>query len=271
MNDTKIIVDCPVLAFDTLGAEIHSMRLHCPEIAKSARPGQFVNLKVGTEFAPMLRRPFSVCRRDRLEGWFEVMWKVIGQGTRAMSRLRPGDSVSVIGPLGRGYIQPADLKLAVLVGGGIGVAALPLLCEDFQQAGIEVEVFLGARNGDELALSGYFKDTGASVVLATEDGSIGTRGLITAPLLERLAALTKPANTHLFSCGPHGFLKAMVQITEETGVAGQIAIETMMGCGFGICVGCAVRCRNPRPDKKKYKLACLDGPVFDAQEIVLDD
>lgn len=246
------------------------MRLQGPQIAKTSFPGQFVNIKVNQEFIPLLRKPFSVCRRNSAEGWFEVLWKVVGKGTKIMSGLRPGDWVNVIGPLGRPYDMPSNLKQALIVAGGVGVAPFPFLCEELLNSEIDVMVFLGARSKNELALVDFFRELNLELFLATEDGSAGHKGFITEPLLSKLSDSEEPAGKQLFSCGPNGFLNAMMKISAETGIRGQMAIETMMGCGFGICVGCAVRVREPKVGARKYRLACIEGPVFDALEIVLD-
>ncbi|MCH9006950.1 dihydroorotate dehydrogenase electron transfer subunit [candidate division KSB1 bacterium] len=266
----KKIHTCPVISNTNLVGEIYLMRLACPDISAFSLPGQFVNVKVNEEVIPLLRKPFSVCRRSSAEGWFEVLWKVVGKGTKIMADLRAGDSVSVVGPLGRGFRTAPKSGMALLVAGGIGVAPFPFLCEQLLAEGVEVEIFLGAQSTADLAMVDVFAEAGVPVTIATEDGSTGHRGLVTESLLKRLSSVADMAGVHLFSCGPTGFLKAMTAISEECKVEGQVAIETMMGCGFGICVGCPVRVRNPRAGEKLYKLSCIDGPVFGTREICLD-
>jgi dihydroorotate dehydrogenase electron transfer subunit len=269
-DDRKGIYDCPILSVKNLSGAIYLMRLHSPAIAQNVQPGQFVNLKVNNEFIPLLRKPFSVCRRDQREGWIEVLWKIVGKGTEIMARCQPGERLSVLGPLGRGFIIHPELELAILVAGGLGVAPLPFLCAEMLKAGKKVEVFLGAKSEPELALVQEFIEMGVEVFVATEDGSVGNPGLVTEILIERLKR-SLPQRVNLFSCGPTGFLNRMIQITESFNLEGQMAIETMMGCGFGICVGCPVRVRDPRPGERLYKLTCIDGPVFDAREVILYD
>jgi len=245
------------------------MRLACLPIARHAHPGQFVNLKISDGLVPLLRKPFSVCRRNAAGGWFEILWKIVGAGTRMMSKYRRGDSVNVLGPLGKGFFLPAGTERAILVGGGLGVAPLPFLCEELLQAGVQAEVFLGTRGQNELCMVDFFEAAGAQVVIATEDGSSGCRGKVTEPLLEEIRRSRNLASTYLFSCGPTAFLKAMIDITETFAVGGQVSLETMMGCGFGICVGCPVQRKKRRPDEARFQLTCIDGPVFDAREVEL--
>lgn len=247
------------------------MRLRCPPVAETALPGQFVNIKVNQELTPLLRKPFSICRRSRQHGWIEVLWKIVGKGTEIMSRFQPGQSVNLIGPLGRGFTLASSQTRALLVGGGLGVAPLPFLCEELLADNIEVEVFLGARTAAELSMVGFFEEREVPVRFATEDGSAGHRGLVTELVLNRLASLSRPEQAHIYSCGPTGFLNAMMSISATHGIPGQVSIETIMACGFGICVGCAVRTRDPKPGKPQYKLTCIDGPVFEAGEISLHD
>ncbi len=267
---TRVLIDCRVISNTCLAKDIYLMRLQSPEVAKNAQPGQFVNLRTDAANGLIWRRPLSICRRNAAAGWFEVLWKIVGSGTSALSQRHPGDLVSVIGPLGHGFTFGSETELAILVAGGIGIAALPFLCEELVAVGIRAEVFLGARNSAELVLVDDFTHLAASVTLATEDGITGEKGFVTAPLQVRLAGIAQRAGTKLFSCGPPAFLQAMSAISEKTGIAGEIAVETPMACGFGICVGCAVRVRQPASGENVYKLACLDGPVFEAGEVEID-
>ncbi len=261
--------ECPILSVNNLSDAIYLMRLYSPTIAKNSYPGQFVNIKVNDEFIPLLRKPFSVCRRDAKNGWFEVLWKIVGKGTEVMSRLQSGEQVNVLGPLGHGFTISKDLELAILIGGGLGVAPLPFLCVELLKAGKKVEVFLGAKSAHELAFVDEFLQMGVEVFITTEDASVGEQGLITELLIERLKQKSRPGKVTFFSCGPTGFLNSMIRVSENFNIAGQMAIETMMGCGFGICVGCPVRVRDPQPGERLYKLTCVDGPVFDAREVIL--
>ena len=268
---SKGIFNCPVKFVKNLVGSIYLMRMHCPGIAKNIEPGQFINIKVNDELIPLLRKPFSVCQRNADEGWIEIVWKIVGKGTEIIARYKVGELVNVLGPLGRGfYIQPV-VQRALLVGGGLGVAPLPFLCQELIKAVKSVVVFLGARSVNELSFIEAFQQMGAEVIITTEDGSRGKRGMVTDVLRDYLIQEC-PINDqwHLFSCGPTGLLNQVSAITEEFNIEGQISIETMMGCGFGICIGCPVRVREGRSGGGLYKLTCVDGPVFNAREVILN-
>ena len=269
MTPGKRIGEYPVLAVHHLGAEIYLMRLEAPELAASCRPGQFVNVRVSELPVPLLRKPFSICRRDASEGWVELLWQVVGTGTRILAGYQPGQRLNVLGALGRGFQVEVEADVACLVAGGLGVAPLPFLCEELLRAGKQVEVYLGARSKDGLVLLDAFAQMGVEARVSTEDGSCGRKGLVTELLVDALGKNETAKRRHLFSCGPTGFLRKMLDMTEQYDIEGQVSIETMMGCGFGICVGCPVPARESTPDAPKYFLTCLDGPVFDARAIRL--
>ncbi len=245
------------------------MRLDCPEIARAAYPGQFVNLRVHDSIVPLLRRPFSVCRRHRSEGWIEVVWKVVGEGTRLLAGRRPGETVDILGPLGRPFRIAPPAARALLVAGGLGVAPMPLLCEELQLAGVAVDVFLGARTESELIYVDEFREMAVALDLSTDDGTAGRRGLVTAAVEERLVELQELSHVWLYGCGPEAMLARVDDMALRWKIFGQISVETMMGCGFGICMGCAMPARSGKKGGGMYRLACVDGPVFDAGEVIL--
>ena len=258
-----------MLALERLSGATCLMRLDCPEIARTAFAGQFVNLRVHDFVVPLLRRPFSLCRRQRDDGWIEVLWKVVGEGTRILTQRRVGESVDVLGPLGQPFRLAPPSARALLVAGGIGVAPLLFLCEELITAGVDVEVFLGARTAVELSGVNLFEEMGVEVDLSTDDGSLGRRGFVTVAVEERLQELGEVGNVWLYGCGPEPMLARVDDIALCWQVNGQVSVETVMGCGFGICMGCALPARDGNPGGGIYKLACVDGPVFRAGEVVL--
>jgi dihydroorotate dehydrogenase electron transfer subunit len=217
----------------------------------------------------LLRRPFSICRRDRRDGWIEVLWKVVGQGTRILAGRRAGEIIDVLGPLGRSFRIAPQRSRALLIGGGLGVAPLPFLCEELLAADVTVEVYLGARTATELACVDLFEEMGVRVDLSTDDGSLGRRGFVTEAVEERLQGLGDLGGVWLYGCGPEAMLARVDDMALRWQVTGQISVETMMGCGFGICMGCALPARGGEVGGGLYKLACIDGPVFEAGEVVL--
>jgi dihydroorotate dehydrogenase electron transfer subunit len=240
------------------------MCLENPEISRAVQPGQFVNLRVRDEAVPLLRRPFSVCRTNRDEGTFDLLWKIYGTGTELMSKARPGDRFNVLGPLGNGFSISSSTKNAIVIAGGLGVAPMPLLIERLKEKRTHVKAQLGARRSDELWGEEIFQSLGAQVSCATDDGSRGHKGFVTSLLQEELK---KNQEVEVFACGPMPMLAKVSQICLEAKVSAQLSVETMMGCGFGICMGCPMTPAGGVKNFGRYLLACVDGPVFSANAV----
>jgi dihydroorotate dehydrogenase electron transfer subunit len=241
-----------------------------PESWLATEPGQFVMVESSDGLEPYLRRAFSVhdvSKTDR-GARIELLAKIVGPGTRALAAKRPGDRVAVLGPLGRPYLTSgagssrAAEKVA-LVAGGVGSAPLLILGRRLLAEGVPFDFYYGGRSALDLARGADFRAlaeaSGGIYIATTEDGSAGLRGLVTAPLGERLAA---GAYRKLFSCGPMGLLARLAAMCAEHGVAGEAALETPMGCGFGACLGCAVELVDGR-----IALCCKDGPVFAVEAV----
>lgn len=224
-------------------------------------PGQFVMLKAGQGDDPLLRRPISIHRRTH-EG-IELLYEVVGSGTSLMSAMRPGDALSLIGPLGKGFpLAAAKGRTPVLIGGGIGAAPLVFLAEQFCAAGSAPVVLLGSRSKDDLLCAADFRKTGCKVVIATDDGSCGRKGYVSC-LLEAL--LKKPAASAgmvIYACGPRPMLNSIYALADTAGIPAYVSLEAHMACGIGACLGCIVSTNEGN------KRVCKDGPVFDAQDIL---
>ena len=213
--------------------------LEAPEIASSVRAGQFVNL--GWAGGPLLRRPFSVYRADG--DHIEVVLKAVGAGTAQLLGMELGDRVSCLGPLGRGFELAG--RSAVLVSGGLGVAPMPLVVRDARTSGMEVTWVHGARTAAELCAEAE----GDTLIWATDDGSQGFHGT---------AVAAAPDGDVVVACGPNRMLAAVAERWPHA----QVAVETYMGCGTGVCLGCAVPLR-----RGGYDRACKEGPVYHAVDI----
>jgi dihydroorotate dehydrogenase electron transfer subunit len=212
-----------------------------PEIAASVRAGQFVNL--GWSPGPLLRRPFSVYRVDGYR--IEVVLKAVGAGTEQLLAMRRGDQVSCLGPLGRGFELKAGPATAVLISGGLGVAPMPLAAREAGALGMRVTWVHGARSSDELCS----ESDGDELIWATDDGSRGFAGT---------AVAAAPDADIVLACGPNRMLAAVAQRWPEA----RVAVETYMGCGTGVCLGCAVPLT-----RGGYDRACKEGPVYRAADI----
>lgn len=210
------------------------------------KAGQFVNVQLSGKF---LRRPISVCDVNGDE--LTLVYKVVGAGTRQMSEMQVGDTVDVLSGLGNGYDEAKAGEQVLLLGGGVGVPPLYLLAKNLLKAGKTVSVVLGFNKADEIFFEDEFKVLGATVTVATADGSYGKKGFVTDALPETY--------DYFYTCGPEPMLKA---VYKATNTSGQFSFEERMGCGFGACMGCS--CKTVTG----YKRICKDGPVLEKEEIL---
>jgi dihydroorotate dehydrogenase electron transfer subunit len=240
--------------------------LDVPVEYRDVEPGQFVMLETTGTLEPYLRRAFSVADVSNAPDGgarIELLAKIVGRGTGAMSRLRPGERRAVLGPLGRPFSAAAPGRVA-LVAGGVGSAPLLIAARRLAEAGRAFDFFYGGRTARDLARRGDFEritaSAGGRLIAATEDGSDGFHGRVTAALDAALEA--GAVYSALRACGPMPMLSALARLAAERGLEGEAALETEMGCGFGACLGCAVPHRSGR-----YALCCKDGPVFRLDEV----
>jgi dihydroorotate dehydrogenase electron transfer subunit len=239
-----------------LGAYAH-LTLRAAKLARQAKPGQFVEVRITGEGAPFWRRPFSICRADRET--IGLFVKAVGPGTRLLARAQAGEALDVVGPLGHGFTL-AGRADRILVGGGYGGAPLLFLAERLRAAGRRVEVLLGGRCEEDLLLRRTLKLAGARTACTTEDGSFGTRGRVTDLLERRLQAASRQA-LRIAACGPRPMLAAVAKLAAKYGIAAEVSLEESMACGLGVCHGCVQKVGG------EYRRVCKDGPVFTAQDV----
>jgi dihydroorotate dehydrogenase electron transfer subunit len=234
------LLDVPITGRREVARGMYVLAMRAPEIASTVRAGQFVNL--GWSPGPLLRRPFSVYRVGGED--IEVVLKAVGAGTSQLLAMEVGDRISCLGPLGRGFEIPRA-GTAVLISGGLGVAPMPLAALQARAAGLRVTWVHGARTAIELCS----ESDGDELVWATDDGSQGIRGT---------AVGAAPNADVVLACGPNRMLAAVAQRWPDA----QVAVETYMGCGTGVCLGCAVPL-----ERGGYDRACSEGPVYRARDI----
>jgi dihydroorotate dehydrogenase electron transfer subunit len=234
------LLSAPITAIREVARGMAVVSMEAPEIAATVRAGQFVNIGLA---GPFLRRPFSVYRVDGER--IEVVLKAVGVGTAELLSMRPGDVVSCLGPLGRGFDLGAGPRSVVLVSGGLGVAPMPLAAREARALGMRVTWVHGARSSDELCS----EFDGDDVIWATDDGSRGFAGT---------AVAAAPDGDLVLACGPNRMLAAVAGRWPEA----LVAVETYMGCGTGVCLGCAVPL-----SRGGYDRACKEGPVYRAAEV----
>jgi dihydroorotate dehydrogenase electron transfer subunit len=237
--------------------------LRAPQIAPLIQPGQFAHVRILPLKDALLRRPFSIFQ---VAGdTFSILYKTVGKGTDVLARMRAGEEVSVIAPLGHGFTVPkAGEEVPLLIAGGYGMAAMFLLAQRSPQKGI---VFVGGRRRVDILCEQEFAAIGWEVRVATEDGSHGEKGLVTQPLLAELRNLKlKTQNSKLFACGPTPMLKAVGKLAEEFYLPAELSMDEHMCCGVGTCLACVI------PVKAgagwEYQRTCTEGPVFDARNIL---
>jgi len=259
----------PVLRHDALNRDHFLLTLECPAVAREARAGQFVMLQTRAGFDPLLRRPMSICRvLPGRRGRIQILYKVVGEGTRYLSQQPVGALVPTLGPLGKGFHLPDGGTRPILVSGGVGIAIFPFLVESLRAARRETPLLVyGARSRGDLVALEFFRKKRVPVRLATEDGSAGTKGFVTR-ILEPILADAGGAPLEIFACGPTPMLKAVGALALGAGIPCQLALESQMPCGIGVCLGCVTRCpadqRGP-----VFRRVCTEGPVFRADEVVL--
>ena len=243
--------------------------LNCQREYLEAKPGQFVMLRLCDGIEPLLSRPFSIhrliFRKGQLVG-IEILYKVIGSFTKKLSVLKKNEFIDILGPLGRGFSIPQNMKSIFMVAGGIGVAPMVFLASQLKSSQMNISkcrMFLGGRSKDDILCFDDFNQLKIAVQLTTDDGSIGSKGLVTHALEKALAE--NPPDI-IYACGPQQMLKSAVVLAQKFSVKCQVSVETIMACGMGACLGCAVEQRGA---SEKYLHACYDGPVFDANTITL--
>lgn len=233
-----------------------------------AVPGQFVMLREPDRLHPLLRRPFSIHRliqTDNTAQGIEILYKVVGKGTRALSLCRKGDGIDLMGPLGNGFLVSDSYRRIFFVAGGIGVAPLVFLASVLRKKDFDFStcrVFLGGKSKNDLLCVEDFVSYGMNIEITTDDGSAGDRCLVTQPLE---SAISRSRPDMIYACGPMGMLRCLAALSEKHGIPCQISVEAAMACGIGTCLGCAVEAKN---SVEKYFHACVDGPVFDADALI---
>jgi dihydroorotate dehydrogenase electron transfer subunit len=240
------------------------------EVAKEARAGQFVMMKAGTSAEPPLRRPFSILDTDPNAGTFTLFIKGVGQGSRGLAALHPGDRAQCLGPLGRPFAAPESGAEALMVAGGYGIAPFLMLSKALRRESKGGRVFYGGRTAADLQIREPFAPLGVTLVPATEDGTLGYRGRVTEPLEAYLESIVGHP-VALFACGPEAMLHAVARVAWRRGLPCQVSLDPWMGCGVGTCLGCVVRIQRAGEERPKYRCACTEGPVFDASVVVWGD
>lgn len=253
------LYDFHVRSNEAVGRDVFRMVMESPELAGKLAPGQFMNIAVPGDASHIVRIPLSFAGTDVDDGTIELVYAVVGEGTRRLSRMGAGSGSTVVGPCGNGWrIGPGGRALAVA--GGVGAPPVIAAARALVESGRDVDVILGAQTKDRLWGEKDARDLGASdVVVTTDDGSYGRRGFTTQAMEDLLAQRDYDL---VVTCGPSVMMAGVARLAQDAHVACQASLERMMTCGFGACSTCNVAMRAGG-----YKSCCMDGPVFDAQEV----
>ncbi|MFB3895175.1 MAG: dihydroorotate dehydrogenase electron transfer subunit [bacterium] len=243
------------------GLDGYVYRFQAPELAQTAKPGQFVMLRWSDGVDPLLRRPFSFHRINQKEGTIDILFRVVGKGTALLAEKKVEESCNLLGPLGNGFEIRSDITQSIILAGGMGVAPMLALADRLVALNIKPLVFLGAKSKEELWCSEEFQSLGCDIHLATDDGSLGFKGTVLD--LFQQSAIYNPQSATVYGCGPEPMLQQLAKLAQERQFDCQISLETNMACGIGTCQGCVTPVVGP----EQYKLVCKDGPVFDSKQI----
>jgi len=254
----------------------YKMRMTAPPAVLEASSGQFVMVKVSRAIDPLLRRPFGIYDMgvyvtpyadSGTQTFVEILYKVVGRGTGMLSDMHQGDYLDIIAPLGKCFDHGDEEEEKILVGGGVGLAPLYLLAKELVKSH-KVRLFAGGRSKEDVLCITEFERLGVETYVATDDGTLGDRGLVTQVMMKQLAAGTNPKR--IFACGPFPMLRAVAGIAEEMQVACQVSLEAYMACGMGACLGCVVKGVNHSAETPDYRCVCKDGPVFESTDLSWD-
>lgn len=251
-----------LLQKEKLSEGIYKFSVKAPEVAKEARPGQFLEIRVIENITPLLRRPISIYNVNKEEGIVEFIFQVKGQGTDLLSKREVGEEIDIVGPLGYGVFKYEQYKNIAIIGGGIGTFPLYELAKNAKKDEKEVNIYLGFRNKDFVVLENEFKNVSNKLTITTDDGSYANKGFAIDFLREDIK---NGKIDCIYACGPLPMLKAVKELSIEENIPCQISLEERMACGLGVCLGCAVKTADSPKDNPRYVHVCKAGPVFDAK------
>ncbi len=241
--------------------DIFKFSVEAEEIVKTAKPGNFIEIRVNDQTEPFLRRPISIYNMNQEAGILEFIFQIKGNGTNLLSKKQIGDKIDILGPLGNGTFKFEKYNKIAIIGGGIGIFPLYELAKEAKAQGKKVSTYLGFRNKDLVMLEKEFKEVSDKLVITTDDGSYAEKGFA-------IDYLKKDIENHcIYACGPLPMLKAVQKYAIENNINCQISLEEKMGCGLGVCLGCAVKKASSPKDNPEYFHVCKGGPVFNAKDV----
>ncbi|MCW8888312.1 MAG: dihydroorotate dehydrogenase electron transfer subunit [Gammaproteobacteria bacterium] len=284
-RNTLNLEQCEIISHEHYDGAQHLLRLKAPQIAAEAKAGSFVHLK--TDPTHPLRRPISIMRVSQREGWIELLYKVFGEGTGELTQRKVGEKLSLIGPIGKPFTTRLERPRTLLIGGGVGMPPMVFLADQLREMkglynpfvilGSEVpfpfttkpsKIVVPGIDSDVIGSMPLLEDWGVPSRMASKQGYPGCLdGYVTDLARQWLNALdeTQLKEVEIFSCGPHPMLEAVAALAKEYSIPCQVSMEEFMACGIGGCAGCVIEVQTESgPEMKRV---CVDGPVFDAQQV----
>lgn len=244
--------------------DIYKFSVEAPEIVKTAKPGNFIEIRVSENTEPFLRRPISIYNIERENSILEFIFQVKGKGTEILSKKQEGELIDIIGPLGFGTFKYEKYEKLAIIGGGIGVFPLYELAKCAKNDNKNVNIYLGFRNKNFVVLEKEFKNVSDNLIITTDDGSYSKKGFA----IEFLKNDIEDGKIDsIYACGPLPMLKAVQKLAQEKNINCQISLEEKMGCGLGVCLGCAVKKASSPKDAPEYFHVCKGGPVFNSKDV----
>lgn len=243
---------------------LYKFSLETKEIVDIAKPGNFIEIRINENLDPFLRRPISIYNIEKEKGIIEIIFQVKGKGTELLSKKQEGDFIDIIGPLGNGVFKFEKHKNIAVIGGGIGIFPLYELTKEAKELNLNIDTYIGFRNKELVVLEKEFENTSNNLTITTDDGSYKNKGFAIDYLKENLK--TKKVDC-IYTCGPLPMIKAVKALAEENNLECQISLEEKMGCGLGVCLGCAVKTAESSKEDPQYVHVCKDGPVFESKSV----
>jgi dihydroorotate dehydrogenase electron transfer subunit len=238
------------------------MEIECEEFVKSAKVGQFLMLKAQQQdfiVDPLLRRPFGIC--DIEGNKFKILYTIIGKGTQLITHIKPKTIIDFSEPLGNTFKLVENSKIA-LVAGGVGIAPLLLLAKELKNKNNNIVLYYGGRTTDDIVLIDELAEIADKLIITTDDGSVGIKGLVTEPFEKNISDFDI-----IYACGPKKMLKVVSELSVKNKVKVEVSMDERMACGIGACLGCIIYIKDEN-NQIVQKRCCVEGPVFDGSKVV---
>lgn len=257
-------IKAKLLKKEELISGIFKFSVQADEIVNTAKPGNFIEIRVKDDIEPFLRRPISIYNMDKEKGILEFIFQVKGKGTTILSKRSEGELIDIVGPLGFGTFKYSSYENLAIIGGGIGIFPLYELAKCAHTENKNVNTYLGFRNKDLVVLEDEFGKVSNNLTITTDDGSYEQKGFAIDFLKKDIE---DGKIDSIYACGPLPMLRAIRELAIEKNIPCQISLEERMACGLGVCLGCAVKTASSPKEAPEYWHVCKGGPVFQAKEV----